>query len=168
MLRVIIVASDLVFPFFLSLSPPSFPDPLHAYLGLCGLSLIGEPSLRKVHPALNITQRAFEHLQQLQQTWRASTGSCSRQHWQSAPRPPSRLGNSGPKKATGLWAPRLRRASSFQDSRRCFWGSCYSPEPLFKSIWSDFSVKQYMPHFFFAAFLSVDCSKWCASRLLWE
>lgn len=64
---------------------PSFscpPDPLHAYLGLCGLSLIGEPSLRKVHPALNITQRAFQHLQQLQQTWRVNTGSCSRQHWQ--------------------------------------------------------------------------------------
>ncbi|KAI3372789.1 hypothetical protein L3Q82_023245 [Scortum barcoo] len=60
--------------------PDSHPDPLHAYLGLCGLSLIGEPSLRKVHPALNITQRAFQHLQQLQQTWRDSTGSCSRQH----------------------------------------------------------------------------------------
>lgn len=57
-------------------------DPLHAYLGLCGLSLIGEPSLRKVHPALNITQRAFQHLQHLQQTWRDNTGSCSRQHWQ--------------------------------------------------------------------------------------
>lgn len=65
---------------FLSISCP--PDPLHAYLGLCGLSLIGEPSLRKVHPALNITQRAFQHLQQLQQTWRDSTGSCSRQQWQ--------------------------------------------------------------------------------------
>nr|XP_046243594.1 geranylgeranyl transferase type-1 subunit beta [Scatophagus argus] len=59
--------------------PDSHPDPLHAYLGLCGLSLIGEPNLRKVHPALNITQRAFQHLQQLQQTWRDSTGSCSGQ-----------------------------------------------------------------------------------------
>ncbi|MED6283384.1 Geranylgeranyl transferase type-1 subunit beta [Characodon lateralis] len=56
--------------------PDSHPDPLHAYLGLCGLSLIGEPDLRKVHPALNITQRAFQHLQQLQQTWRDNTGSC--------------------------------------------------------------------------------------------
>lgn len=54
------------------------PDPLHAYLGLCGLSLIGEPSLRKVHPALNITQRAFQHLQQLQQTWKDRTDSCGR------------------------------------------------------------------------------------------
>lgn len=77
------------FPSLFSYSlPTSFspisrpPDPLHAYLGLCGLSLIGEPSLRKVHAALNITQRAFQHLQQLQQTWKDSTGSCSRQHWQ--------------------------------------------------------------------------------------
>ncbi|XP_068422727.1 geranylgeranyl transferase type-1 subunit beta [Clinocottus analis] len=60
--------------------PDSHPDPLHAYLGLCGLSLIGEPGLRKVHPALNITQRAFQHVQQLQQTWRGGTGSCSQQH----------------------------------------------------------------------------------------
>lgn len=66
-----------------SLSHCFFPlDPLHAYLGLCGLSLIGEPGLRKVHPALNITQRAFQHLQQLQQTWRDSASTCSRQHWQ--------------------------------------------------------------------------------------
>lgn len=83
--------------FFLSASPPPLlhpisisshppvvsaswpPDPLHAYLGLCGLSLIGEPSLRKVHPALNITQRAFQRLQQLQQTWKDRTDSCGRQ-----------------------------------------------------------------------------------------
>ncbi len=73
---------SLCSPHFFAFLPISFPpDPLHAYLGLCGLSLIGEPSLRKVHPALNITQRAFQHLQQLQQTWRDSTGSCSKQHW---------------------------------------------------------------------------------------
>lgn len=65
---------------FLQCPSSYLADPLHAYLGICGLSLIGEPNLRKVHPALNITQRAFEHLQQLQQTWRDS--SCSRQHWQ--------------------------------------------------------------------------------------
>ena len=85
---------------FLSVSRP--PDPLHAYLGLCGLSLIGEPSLRKVHPALNITQRAFQRLQQLQQTWRDSTGSCSRQHWQQdEPLPRSGAAHSGQSKATG-------------------------------------------------------------------
>ncbi|MEQ2177534.1 hypothetical protein GOODEAATRI_004554, partial [Goodea atripinnis] len=70
------ISSDLVCPFCPLSCGLASPDPLHAYLGLCGLSLIGEPDLRKVHPALNITQRAFQHLQQLQQTWRDNTGSC--------------------------------------------------------------------------------------------
>ncbi|XP_035236366.1 geranylgeranyl transferase type-1 subunit beta [Anguilla anguilla] len=52
--------------------PDSHPDALHAYFGICGLSLLGESSLRKVHPALNVSQRAFEYLQQLQRTWRES------------------------------------------------------------------------------------------------
>ncbi|KAL7828429.1 hypothetical protein SRHO_G00320630 [Serrasalmus rhombeus] len=52
--------------------PDSHPDPLHTYFGICGLSLIGEPNLRKVHPALNVSDRAFEYLQQLHQTWRES------------------------------------------------------------------------------------------------
>lgn len=79
--------SDLVFlsPLFRSLL---LSDPLHAYLGLCGLSLIGEPNLRKVHPGLNITQRAFQYLQQLQQTWRDSADTCRSQHWRTAA-PPS-------------------------------------------------------------------------------
>ncbi|KAG2466561.1 CC112 protein, partial [Polypterus senegalus] len=34
--------------------PDSHPDALHAYFGICGLSLIGEGNLRKVHPALNL------------------------------------------------------------------------------------------------------------------
>ncbi|XP_056148047.1 geranylgeranyl transferase type-1 subunit beta [Lampris incognitus] len=57
--------------------PDSHPDPLHAYFGLCSLSLLGEPSLRKVHPALNVTQRAFQYLQQLHQTWRDTAGTCT-------------------------------------------------------------------------------------------
>ncbi|XP_039614882.1 geranylgeranyl transferase type-1 subunit beta [Polypterus senegalus] len=58
--------------------PDSHPDALHAYFGICGLSLIGEGNLRKVHPALNVSVRAFEYLQQLHQTWRelnCSTGT---------------------------------------------------------------------------------------------
>lgn len=47
-------------------------DPLHTYFGICGLSLIGEPSLLKVHPALNVSYRAFECMQQLHLTWRES------------------------------------------------------------------------------------------------
>uniref|UniRef100_A0A671R207 Geranylgeranyl transferase type-1 subunit beta n=1 Tax=Sinocyclocheilus anshuiensis TaxID=1608454 RepID=A0A671R207_9TELE len=50
--------------------PDSHPDPLHTYFGICGLSLIGEAELRKVHPALNISMRAFESLRQLQGAWR--------------------------------------------------------------------------------------------------
>ncbi|XP_051980910.1 geranylgeranyl transferase type-1 subunit beta [Xyrauchen texanus] len=50
--------------------PDSHPDPLHTYFGICGLSLIGEPDLRKVHPALNISDRAFDFLQRLHTVWR--------------------------------------------------------------------------------------------------
>lgn len=74
-------------PYLFSPQPSWPPDPLHAYLGLCGLSLIGEPTLRKVHAALNITQRAFQHLQQLQQTWKDRTDSCGRQQWRRERRP---------------------------------------------------------------------------------
>ncbi|XP_076465459.1 geranylgeranyl transferase type-1 subunit beta-like [Babylonia areolata] len=54
-------------------SPDDSCDPLHTYLGLCGLSLLGEPGLAALHPALNISQRAFQHLERLQQPW--SSGS---------------------------------------------------------------------------------------------
>ncbi len=43
-------------------SPMFCTDPLHTYLGLCGLSLNGEEGLRHIHPALNISQRAEEWL----------------------------------------------------------------------------------------------------------
>ena len=42
-----------------------FPDALHTYFGLCGLSLMQEPGLRDIHAALNITQRAADHLHKL-------------------------------------------------------------------------------------------------------
>ncbi|XP_072372576.1 geranylgeranyl transferase type-1 subunit beta isoform X2 [Scyliorhinus torazame] len=48
--------------------PDSHPDALHAYFGICGLSLIGESGVCKVHPALNMSIRAFQHLQHLHQT----------------------------------------------------------------------------------------------------
>ncbi|XP_062516801.1 geranylgeranyl transferase type-1 subunit beta-like [Corticium candelabrum] len=38
------------------------PDVLHSYLGLSGLSLLSEPGLQEVDPALNISRRAVEHL----------------------------------------------------------------------------------------------------------
>lgn len=46
------------------------PDPLHTYLGLCGLSLMGEEGLLKINPALNITTRAAGHLKKLQECWK--------------------------------------------------------------------------------------------------
>uniref|UniRef100_A0A3B3TDI4 Geranylgeranyl transferase type-1 subunit beta n=1 Tax=Paramormyrops kingsleyae TaxID=1676925 RepID=A0A3B3TDI4_9TELE len=52
--------------------PDSHPDPLHAYFGICGLSLLGESSLRRMHPALNVSERALQHLQQLHRTWSES------------------------------------------------------------------------------------------------
>uniref|UniRef100_A0A673YQB0 Protein geranylgeranyltransferase type I, beta subunit n=1 Tax=Salmo trutta TaxID=8032 RepID=A0A673YQB0_SALTR len=45
-------------------------DPLHAHFGICGLSLIGEANLQRVHTALNVSERAFEYLQHLHQTRR--------------------------------------------------------------------------------------------------
>lgn len=45
-------------------------DPLHAYLGLAGLSLMKDEELNEVFPALNITIRAHEHLQKLHKSWR--------------------------------------------------------------------------------------------------
>lgn len=153
--------------FFPSSLPTSFspisrlPDPLHAYLGLCGLSLIGEPSLRKVHAALNITQRAFQHLQQLQQTWKDSTGSCSRQHWQrddpqrclwtgSVTVVSQRQLDSCFRSGRCFLAPLIWEASSFPEPERFF----FFKTPVTKSntaelILSDFSVEQYTPHLFF-------------------
>ncbi|XP_069082602.1 geranylgeranyl transferase type-1 subunit beta isoform X2 [Pleurodeles waltl] len=49
--------------------PDSHPDALHAYFGICGLSLMGEPDIRKVHPALNISIRTTNRLRELHQIW---------------------------------------------------------------------------------------------------
>ena len=37
-------------------------DPMHSYLGLCGLAIGGEEGLRPAHSCLNISQRAAEWL----------------------------------------------------------------------------------------------------------
>uniref|UniRef100_A0A069DTC3 Geranylgeranyl transferase type-1 subunit beta n=1 Tax=Panstrongylus megistus TaxID=65343 RepID=A0A069DTC3_9HEMI len=47
----------------------SEPDPLHTYLGINGLSFIGEEGLLEVDPALNISVRAMKFLNKLQQSW---------------------------------------------------------------------------------------------------
>lgn len=49
----------------LSKWPDSNPDPLHTYLGLCGLSLNGEEGLAPINAALNISERAATWLHTL-------------------------------------------------------------------------------------------------------
>ncbi|XP_026667894.1 geranylgeranyl transferase type-1 subunit beta isoform X2 [Ceratina calcarata] len=45
------------------------PDPVHTYLGLCGLSLLEEPGLSIMNAALNISDRAYKHLLKIQEVW---------------------------------------------------------------------------------------------------
>lgn len=49
--------------------PDTCTDPMHTYLGLAGLSLIGESGLIEIEPTLNITKRAYEHLKSLHAKW---------------------------------------------------------------------------------------------------
>lgn len=46
------------------------PDPLHTYLGLAALSLMGREGLNPVVPELNITHKTFEHLKKVHAQWR--------------------------------------------------------------------------------------------------
>ncbi|XP_061172532.1 geranylgeranyl transferase type-1 subunit beta-like [Saccostrea echinata] len=50
--------------------PDHTPDALHAYLGLGGLSLLGEEGVLPMHAALNISQRASKHLNNLHSNWK--------------------------------------------------------------------------------------------------
>ncbi|XP_034938928.1 geranylgeranyl transferase type-1 subunit beta [Chelonus insularis] len=46
------------------------PDAIHTYLGICGLSLLGEPTLQPLNPALNISTRVYVRLQEIHKKWR--------------------------------------------------------------------------------------------------
>lgn len=46
-----------------------FLDALHAYFGVCGLSLMDEPDLAIMEPALNISKKAFNHLKDIHRNW---------------------------------------------------------------------------------------------------
>ncbi|XP_055297710.1 geranylgeranyl transferase type-1 subunit beta isoform X1 [Sitodiplosis mosellana] len=50
--------------------PGSSPDPFHTYFSLCGLSFIKEEGLEAVMPSLNISQRAYDRLCDIQRTWK--------------------------------------------------------------------------------------------------
>jgi geranylgeranyl transferase type-1 subunit beta len=49
--------------------PNCNPDPLHTFMGLCGLSLVEYPRLKPINSALVITQRAHEFLKSLHCKW---------------------------------------------------------------------------------------------------
>ncbi|KAF9385906.1 Geranylgeranyl transferase type-1 subunit beta [Podila verticillata] len=50
----------------------TFPDAMHSYMGLAGLSLIGEPGLRPMDPLLNASRRVQERLYTQSVFWRTS------------------------------------------------------------------------------------------------
>lgn len=50
----------------------SSADPLHTYLGLAGLSLMKCDGLNEVFPGLNMSYRAYEWLQAVQDRWRVN------------------------------------------------------------------------------------------------
>ena len=73
---ILIVNHVIFFVIYVCLVPctlqlfPCLSDTLHAYLGLGGLSLLGEEGVLPMHAALNISQRASEHLKNLHATWK--------------------------------------------------------------------------------------------------
>jgi geranylgeranyl transferase type-1 subunit beta len=50
--------------------PNCSPDPLHTFMGICGLSLVNYPNLRQIHPALVISMNAYKHLKNLHSKWK--------------------------------------------------------------------------------------------------
>ncbi|ESN92304.1 hypothetical protein HELRODRAFT_186145 [Helobdella robusta] len=50
--------------------PNHSPDALHAYFAICGLSLMNEPGLQQMQPALNISVRAAHWLDNIHQDWK--------------------------------------------------------------------------------------------------
>jgi hypothetical protein len=47
----------------------SYTTVIYLVAGLCGLSLMKTEGLQEVHPALNVSQRAHEHLENLHRSW---------------------------------------------------------------------------------------------------
>ncbi|KAF9188622.1 Geranylgeranyl transferase type-1 subunit beta [Haplosporangium sp. Z 767] len=50
----------------------AYPDVLHSYMGIAGLSLMGEPGIRPMDPLLNISKRMQERLYTHSVFWRSS------------------------------------------------------------------------------------------------
>lgn len=47
-------------------APGDYPDLLHSYMSLCGLSILGSEALEELYCPLGITKRAYKHLLLLQ------------------------------------------------------------------------------------------------------
>ena len=72
LLLVVVNSSYILFlPFYFSVT-----DALHAYFGVCGMSLLGENKLEKINAALNVSQRAADNLARIHSYWR-NKGSSS-------------------------------------------------------------------------------------------
>lgn len=53
----------------------SIEDPMHAYMGVAGMSLMGLEDLEPLQPALNISKRAAAHLERLHRSWDLSNNT---------------------------------------------------------------------------------------------
>lgn len=49
--------------------PNCNPDPLHTFMGICGLSLVNYPNLQPIHSALAISENAYKNLKNLHSKW---------------------------------------------------------------------------------------------------
>jgi len=47
-------------------TPGDYPDLLHTYMSLCGLSILGSDQLEEIYTPLGITKRTWQHLLSLQ------------------------------------------------------------------------------------------------------
>lgn len=47
-------------------APGDYPDLLHTYMSLCGLSILGSEGLQELYCPLGITKRTYKHLLLLQ------------------------------------------------------------------------------------------------------
>jgi len=48
----------------------SYPDVMHSYMGIAGLSLMDEPNVRKMNVALNVSLKGSEHLKSRTLFWK--------------------------------------------------------------------------------------------------
>jgi geranylgeranyl transferase type-1 subunit beta len=50
-------------------SDNTYPDPLHTFMGIAGLSLVNYEGLNAINPALTMSERAVSHLKTVQDSW---------------------------------------------------------------------------------------------------